>query len=171
MSDITFDIDEIEKMTVDEGLSNEPLNYSRDAMLYLINRDEVLGHVYKEKTEQFCDKSLSFDQLGIDRAIRAVFDERVAGSQVGLYDGAWRKAIEEVGRPREYDEIPKHDETTTQIQRLLYLHGWKGFTKAFIRFCKIKQAEMQNCGFDGQVEKWNKIESAIKKLSSIQAMS
>lgn len=142
--------------------------FNRQQTLTLINHDPVLTEVYKGYCKLYCDPKKSFDQDGIDKAIRRIFDERIAEDDLGLYDKDWEKA-----KPKEYEyeKVPQYDELTTTLQKLMNVHAWRGLMLGFVRLAEVKKAEFHNCGMPSQVEKWNKIGIAMRKLASPEVMT
>lgn len=147
------------------------VDYNRQQTLNLIDRSPVLVQVYLGYCKEMCDPKKKFDQDGVDRAIRRVFDERIADPVSGkLYEKDWERATPII-RPYEYEEIPAHDWQTTLVSRLEGTYGWQPLMHAFKRYAMIKAAEMQNGGFHDQKAKWEKMADSFKKMSSLTIMT
>ncbi len=142
--------------------------FNRQQTLTLINHDSVLTGSYKAYCKLYCDPKKGFDQEGIDKAIRRIFDECIAEDEMGLYEKDWVKATP---KEYEYEDVPKSDELTITLQKLMNVHAWRGLMLGFVRLAEIKKVEFHNCGMPSQVEKWSKIGVAMRKLASPEVMT
>lgn len=138
------------------------MSFDRRATLALINHDPILTEIYKGYIKEYNKGATGFNQEAVDKAIEKVYDERIGNPiSARIYSRQWEEAKKD---HREYADIPGYTLIDELMQKLLNVHGWGGIARAIISMAKIKQAELQNGGFDRHVIKWMKIEDAMRKI-------
>lgn len=150
-------------------------NYCRQTMLRLVNKNETIRMLVRDKEKELADTGLfnaendSGNSLEAwDAAMVAVFKSQIENDPAGVWNHDWTSS-NAINNP--YLPIPEDSEMMAMYRKLVNVHGWDRVVGELARFCEVLAMENKNAGYDNHTAKWNKLANDLWKIANARVMT